>query len=241
MSLICDIRTEPLAASIKGNCLCGVEFNAEEIFMEVQILLIIGIAGGTGAGKTTVARSIAGRLGSDDVTYMQQDWYYNSHPELTLEERDQLNLDHPDSFDSHLLLSHLDQLRQGISVEAPIYDYLAHTRTNKTNTMPARPVVILEGILVLAIPEIRSLLDIKVFVDADPDIRLIRRLERDMKERGNNLETAIKRYLTTVKPMHEAFIEPSKRYADIIVPRGGHNEIAIDLLSSLVESYLNNH
>jgi uridine kinase len=201
-------------------------------------LLIIGIAGGTGAGKTTVARSIAGRLGTDDVTYMQQDWYYLDRSELTMEERDKLNLDHPDAFDSQLLLSHLNQLRQGAAIEAPTYDYLAHTRGTKTNSMPARPVVVLEGILVLAIPDILSVLDIKVFVDADPDIRLIRRLERDIKERGNTMESAIKRYLTTVKPMHEAFVEPSKRHADIIVPRGGQNEIAIDLLSSLVENYL---
>jgi uridine kinase len=208
--------------------------------VEVRILLIIGIAGGTGAGKTTVARSLAGRLGSDDVTYLQQDWYYLDRSHLTIEEREQLNLDHPESFDSHLLLSHLNQLREGNSIEAPIYDYIAHTRTMNTNSLPARPVVILEGILVLAIPEIRSVLDIKVFVDADPDIRLIRRLERDIKERGNTMETAIKRYLTTVKPMHEAFVEPSKRHADIIVPRGGQNVIAVDILSSLVENYLNN-
>jgi uridine kinase len=215
-----------------------LKFNAEEFFMEVQTLLIIGIAGGTGAGKTTVARAIAGRLGTDDVTYMQQDWYYLDRSQLTLEERDKLNLDHPDSFDSQLLLSHLNQLRQGLTIEAPTYDYLAHTRGPKTISMPARPVVILEGILVLAIPDILSVLDIKVFVDADPDIRLIRRLERDIRERGNTMESAIKRYLTTVKPMHEAFVEPSKRHADIIVPRGGQNEIAIDLLSSLVENYL---
>jgi uridine kinase len=208
--------------------------------VEVRILLIIGIAGGTGAGKTTVARSLAGRLGSDDVTYLQQDWYYLDRSHLTIEEREQLNLDHPESFDSHLLLSHLNQLREGNSIEAPIYDYIVHTRTMNTNSLPARPVVILEGILVLAIPEIRSVLDIKVFVDADPDIRLIRRLERDIKERGNTMETAIKRYLTTVKPMHEAFVEPSKRHADIIVPRGGQNVIAVDILSSLVENYLNN-
>lgn len=204
-------------------------------------MLIIGIAGGTGAGKTTVARSIAERLGGENVSYLSQDWYYHDRSGLTMEEREQLNLDHPDSFDNQLLLDHLSQLRQGNSIEVPAYDYLAHSRTARTVPMSAKQVVILEGILVLAILEIRAVLDIKVFVEADPDIRLIRRLERDMKERGSTLETAIKRYLTSVKPMHEAFIEPSKRHADIIVPRGGQNEIAISLLSSLVEHYLPNH
>lgn len=204
-------------------------------------MLIIGIAGGTGAGKTTVARSIAERLGDENVVYLSQDWYYYDRSGLTVEEREQLNLDHPDSFDNHLLLSHLNQLRQGKSIEVPTYDYLAHSRTAMTVPVSAKPVTILEGILVLAIPEIREILNIKVFVEADPDIRLIRRLERDMKERGSTLEAAIKRYLTSVKPMHEAFIEPSKRHADIIVPRGGQNEIAINLLSSLVEHYLPNH
>lgn len=201
-------------------------------------MLIIGIAGGTGAGKTTVARSIAERLGDENVVYLSQDWYYYDRSGLTVEEREQLNLDHPDSFDNHLLLSHLNQLRQGNSIEVPTYDYLAHSRTARTVPVSAKPVAILEGILVLAIPEIREILNTKVFVEADPDIRLIRRLERDMKERGSSLEGAIKRYLTSVKPMHEAFIEPSKRYADIIVPRGGQNEIAINLLSSLVKHYL---
>lgn len=199
--------------------------------------MIIGIAGGSGAGKTTVARNIAERLGRENVDYLSQDWYYMDRSDLSLKEREKLNLDHPNAFDSRLLTSHLTQLRQGFPIEVPIYDYNIHNRTAKTMPMLPKSVAILEGILVLAIAELRSILDFKVFVDADPDIRLIRRLERDIKERGSTMESTIERYLSTVKPMHDAFVEPSKRYADIIVPRGGQNEIATNLLVDLVEHY----
>ncbi len=199
--------------------------------------MIIGIAGGSGAGKTTVARNIAERLGRENVDYLSQDWYYLDRSYLSLKEREKLNLDHPNAFDSRLLTSHLNQLRQGFPIEVPIYDYSIHNRTAKTMPMSPKSVAILEGILVLAIAELRSILDFKVFVDADPDIRLIRRLERDIKERGSTLESTIERYLSTVKPMHDAFVEPSKRYADIIVPRGGQNEIATNLLVDFVEHY----
>ncbi|SHI81276.1 uridine kinase [Parasporobacterium paucivorans] len=201
-------------------------------------MIIIGIAGGSGAGKTTVARSIADRFGTESVNYLSQDWYYKDFSNLTLTERAELNLDHPNSFDTELLLSHLNQLRQGLSVEAPVYDFKIHSRTEETRAMTPRMVVVLEGILVLAIEEIRPILDIKIFVDADADIRLIRRLERDIKERGSTYDATVKRYLGTVKPMHEAFVEPSKRFADIIVPHGGENKIAVDMLVELVEHYL---
>ncbi|MBP2639834.1 MAG: uridine kinase [Firmicutes bacterium] len=204
-------------------------------------LMIIGIAGGSGAGKTTVARTIAERFGKANVAYLSQDWYYVDRSNLTVEEREKLNLDHPDAFDSQLLIAHLNQLRKGLPVEVPTYDYSIHTRTTKTLPLSPKSVVILEGILVLAIAELRSILDFKIFVDADPDIRLIRRLKRDIEERGSTFDKTVKRYLSTVKPMHEAFVEPSKRYADIIVPRGGENEIAIDLLADVVEHYAVHH
>jgi uridine kinase len=207
----------------------------------VDIVKIIGIAGGSGAGKTTVARTIAERLGKENVAHLSQDWYYLDRSHLTLEERENLNLDHPNAFDCRLLISHLKQLGQGLPIEIPVYDYNIHNRTTKTVSMQPKTVAILEGILVLAIAELRSVLDFKVFVDADPDIRLIRRLERDIKERGSTFEKTVKRYLSSVKPMHDAFVEPSKRYADIIVPRGGQNVMAIDLLAGFAEHFLPNH
>ncbi len=183
-------------------------------------MIIIGIAGGSGAGKTTVARTIAERFGQENVAYLSQDWYYIDRSHMTLEEREKENLDHPNAFDSQLLISHLNQLRQGLPVEVPSYDYSIHSRTDKTTTLSPKSVAILEGILVLAIPELCSILDFKIFVDADPDIRLIRRIERDIKERGSTFENTVKRYLSTVKPMHDAFVEP-----------------ATDLLGNLVEHY----
>jgi len=204
-------------------------------------MMIIGIAGGSGAGKTTVARTIAERLGKENVAYLSQDWYYNDRSNMTLKEREKENLDHPKAFDTKLLVSHLNLLRQGMPIEVPVYDYSIHTRTSDTVHMAPKSVAILEGILVLTIEELRSILDFKVFVDADPDIRLIRRLERDIKERGSTYDSTIKRYLSTVKPMYDAFIEPSKRYADIIVPRGGQNENATNLLADMVEHYAVHH
>jgi uridine kinase len=207
----------------------------------VAKMMIIGIAGGSGAGKTTVARTIAERLGKENVAYLSQDWYYNDRSNMTLKEREKENLDHPKAFDTKLLVSHLNLLRQGMPIEVPVYDYSIHSRTSDTVNMTPKSVAILEGILVLAIEELRSILDFKVFVDADPDIRLIRRLERDIKERGSTYESTIQRYLSTVKPMYDAFIEPSKRYADIIVPRGGQNENATNLLADMVEHYAVHH
>lgn len=199
---------------------------------------IIGIAGGSGAGKTTVARTIAEKLGKENVAYLSQDWYYMDRSHMTFEEREKENLDHPKAFDSKLLISHLNQMRNGLPIEVPVYDYSVHNRTSSTKTMTPKSVAILEGILVLAIKEVCSMLDFKIFVDADPDIRLIRRIERDIRERGSTYDNTIKRYLSTVKPMHDAFVEPSKSCADIIIPRGGQNEIATELLGNLVEHYI---
>lgn len=199
--------------------------------------MIIGIAGGSGAGKTTVARTIAGRFGEINVAYLSQDSYYKDRSDMSEEEWAKENLDHPNAFDTDLLVEHLNKIKRGDPIKVPVYDFGIHTRKAETITVTANRVIILEGILILAIPELHELLDFKIYVDADPDIRLIRRLRRDINERGSTFEQTISRYLTTVKPMHEAFVEPSKKYADIIIPRGGENENAVDVLADLVEHY----
>lgn len=201
-------------------------------------MLIIGIAGGSGSGKTTVAHAVANNLGDENVALISQDSYYADLSHLSPEQRQNINYDHPDSVDNRLLLQHLQQLRMGQAIEVPIYDFSIHSRTTKTIHVPAKPVVVIEGILILSDSELRNTMDIKVFVDTDPDVRILRRVMRDINERGRSLESVHEQYLTTVKPMHEAFVEPSKRYADLIIPEGGQNEIAIDLLTSLIERYI---
>jgi uridine kinase len=200
--------------------------------------VIIGIAGGTGSGKTSAARNIFKALGSDQVTIMEQDAYYKDLGHLPLEERKKNNFDHPSAFDKALLISHLTLLMNGGSIEMPIYDYVQHTRTDRTVNLSGQRIIMIEGILLLDDPDLRSLMDIKLFVQADPDIRFIRRLERDIKERGRDLDNVIHQYLEVVRPMHDQFIEPSKRYADIIIPEGGENEVAVDLIKTKIEVLL---
>jgi len=192
--------------------------------------LIIGIAGGTGSGKSTVARKVAAALDASSVAFIDMDAYYNNYAHLSMEERRRINWDHPNSFDWDLLLSHLRDLAAGKSIEKPEYDFLSHLRRPEPVRVPAADVVVVDGILLLADPRIRDLFDVKVFVDTDADIRLIRRLRRDLGDRGRPLEEILDQYLTTVQPMHLEFVEPSKRYADVIVPRGGHNEVAIAMI-----------
>lgn len=200
-------------------------------------MLIIGIAGGTGSGKTTVARSVIDKLGSQ-VTFISQDNYYCDHSHLSFSDREKINYDHPLAFDNALLLEHLKQLKDEQTVSAPTYDFSTHSRSSITMELLPNPIVIIEGLHVLSDEDLRGILDIKVFVDTDPDVRILRRVLRDIQERGRTIESVYDQYLTTVKPMHEAFIEPSKKYADIIIPEGGHNEVGIQLLTVLTENYL---
>ncbi|REK74305.1 uridine kinase [Paenibacillus paeoniae] len=203
-------------------------------------MLIIGIAGGTGSGKTTVARSVIDNQGTDKVTFISQDNYYKEQSQLSMEEREIVNYDHPLAFDNELMIEHLLLLKQGQPAYAPVYDFTTHARfkDRQIELLPSR-IVILEGLHVLFDERLRELLDIKVFVDTDPDVRILRRVLRDIEERGRTIQSIHDQYLNTVKPMHEAFIEPSKKYADIILPEGGHNQVGIQLLSILTEKYLN--
>jgi uridine kinase len=198
--------------------------------------VVIGVAGGSGSGKTTVVRRIVDALGDAQVSVLEHDRYYRDRNDLRFEERAALNYDHPDSLESDLLVHHVTQLREGRPVEAPVYDFARHSRQTSTRTIAARRAVIVEGILLFSDAALRSLMDIKVFVDADDDTRFIRRLQRDLAERGRTVQSVIDQYLGTVKPMHLEFVEPSKRYADIIIPVGGHNAVAIDMLLTLIRS-----
>ena len=198
--------------------------------------VVIGVAGGSGSGKTTVVRRIVESLGTDQVTVLEHDRYYRYRSDLRLEERAALNYDHPDSLETDLMVRHLEQLRAGQSVEVPLYDFARYARLAATDLIQPRRAVIVEGILIFTDAALRQLLDVKVFVDADDDIRFIRRLRRDVAERGRTMESVVEQYLSTVKPMHLDFVEPSKRYADVIVPQGGHNTVAIDMLLTLIRS-----
>ena len=200
--------------------------------------LVIGIAGGSGSGKTTVANVILTRVGSDRIAYLPHDAYYRDLSHLSPMLRLQVNFDHPDSLETELMIQHIRQLKDWCGVDFPVYDFTHHARTDRSIRIEAQRVILVEGILILAEPELRKLLDVKIFVDTDPDVRLIRRLQRDITERGRTTESVIKQYLETVRPMHLEFVEPSKRYADVIIPEGGFNTVAMEMVIARIQSLL---
>jgi uridine kinase len=200
--------------------------------------LVIGIAGGSGSGKTTVAQAILQRVGSDRIAFLQHDSYYKDLSGLPPTQHAEVNFDHPDSLETDLLIEHIASLRSGKAVEVPIYDFSIDRRTDKTFTVQPHRVVIVEGILIFTEAALRKMFDVKIFVDTDSDLRLIRRLERDITERGRTTQSVIKQYLSTVRPMHLEFVEPSKRYADVIIPEGGFNTAALDMVVARVEALL---
>ena len=202
-------------------------------------MLIIGITGGTGCGKTTVVNQIINELPENEVGVISQDSYYNDLSHLTMEERVKVNFDHPNSIDFDLLAAHLEALKKGNSIVQPEYSFVAHNRTNNTVKTDPRKVMIVEGILIMSHPELRDLFDIKIFVHADSDERLIRRLKRDLQERGRDLEEVLNRYQTTLKPMHDQFIEPAKKFADIIIPNNHYNTVAVDIVRTIINDKLN--
>lgn len=227
-----------LGFSVIGNTF--MEDGIEHVKMEKYLtgVIIIGIAGGTGSGKSTLVKRLKAAL-QDEVITLTHDYYYKPHSDLTLEERKKLNYDHPNAFDTDELISDLKKLKKWIEIERPVYDYSLHTRAAETVRETPKKVVIVEGILIFEHEELRKLFDIKVFVDTDADVRILRRIIRDVKERGRDLDSVVNQYLNTVKPMHEEFVEPSKRYADIIVPEGGYNQVACSMLLHRILSLLN--
>lgn len=200
--------------------------------------ILIGVAGGTGSGKTSIAKAITRAFGRAEVALLEQDAYYRDLAHLPVEERIKNNFDHPDSIDFTLLRTHVREILAGRSVAVPVYDFKTHSRTHETHALESHHIVVLEGIFALYDDEIRSMMDIKVFVDTEADIRLLRRLKRDLRDRGRTLESVIEQYTHTVRPMHVQFVEPTKRHADLIIPEGGHNSVAIDLLRTKIKSLL---
>jgi uridine kinase len=201
--------------------------------------IVIGIAGGTGSGKTTLINRIKKEF-NDDITILSHDFYYKENSHLPFEEREKLNYDHPNSFDTGLMVEHIKQLKEWKSVERPVYDFVIHNRRAETVTVEPAKVIIVEGILIFENKELLELFDIKVFIDTDADVRIIRRILRDVRERGRSLDSVINQYLTTVKLMHEEFVEPSKKNSDIIIPEGGYNSVALQMLSDRIKTLLNN-
>lgn len=200
--------------------------------------LVIGIAGGSGSGKTTAADIILKKVGAQRIAYLQHDSYYWELTNLPINQRREVNFDHPDSLESDLMREHILTLKEWKPIEVPVYDFTTHSRTSETLHVEPRRVILVEGILIFAEPALRSLFDVRIFVDTDADIRFIRRLTRDIEERGRTTEMVVKQYLTTVRPMHLDFVEPSKRYADVIIPEGGLNEVAMDMVIARIESML---
>jgi uridine kinase len=200
--------------------------------------ILIGITGGTGSGKSTIAKEIYNKFPDEYIAMIEQDSYYKDQSLLSFEERIKTNYDHPDAFDTELLLKHIISLLNGETIEKPIYDFEVHNRSTETVTVYPRDIIIIEGILILQEKELRDLLNIKIFVDTDADVRIIRRLLRDLSERGRSVDSVINQYLNVVRPMHQQFIEPTKRYADIIIPEGGHNRVAIDVIVANIKQFL---
>lgn len=200
--------------------------------------IIIGVAGGTGSGKTTVANQILDRVGTEGVAYIPHDAYYRDLSHLSPKKRAQVNFDHPDSLETELLVEHLKTLRSGHAVEVPTYDFTTHTRTARTRHVEAAPVILVEGILIFVEPDLREIFDVKIYIDTAADVRFIRRLRRDLEERGRSVASVCEQYLSTVRPMHLEFVEPSKRYADVIIPEGGFNEVAIEMVAARIRGML---
>ena len=203
----------------------------------MQDIMVIGIAGGTGSGKTTITRRLIQSFG-EEVSVVHHDNYYKAHHDMPYEERARLNYDHPNAFDTDLMLRHIRQLKAGKSIQCPVYDYSIHDRTDKTVLIRPTRVIIVEGILIYESLELCREMDIKIYVDTDADVRILRRIVRDVRDRGRSLDSVIDQYLSTVKPMHEAFVEPSKRYADVIIPTGGQNLVALDMLVDRIRTHL---
>ena len=200
-------------------------------------ILVIGIAGGSGSGKTTLTKKLMEKFG-DNITVLSHDNYYKRHDELTYEERAQLNYDEPEALDTSLMVYQLDQLRHGQAIDCPVYDFTQHNRSNETIRINPERVILVEGIMIFASEELRNLMDIRIFVDTDADIRMCRRIKRDVTKRGRSLESVINQYKTTVKPMHEKHVEPSKKYADLVVPEGGKNVVALDMIEGRIRRHL---
>jgi len=204
----------------------------------LPVPIVIGIAGGSGSGKTTVANVILQRVGADRIAYLPHDAYYRELTHLPYARRVEINFDHPDSLESELMCQQILQLKCGQAIDLPVYDFTSHCRTAETIRVEPQRVILVEGILIFAEKALRELFDVKIFVDTDPDLRFIRRLERDITERGRTTDSVIKQYLRTVRPMHLEFVEPSKRYADVIIPEGGFNEVAMDMVTTRIEALL---